>query len=66
MTKITRYIPKGTLVYVRTMNGGEITGKLIKRYRPTYHAVIERDISPSGAYVVISACRIRSIDIVET
>jgi hypothetical protein len=50
--------PKGTLVTIKTNNGGEITAPLALRYRPTYCATID----VYGRAVVILATRITSIE----
>lgn len=50
-------MPKGTLVTVKTNNGGKITAPLAMAYRPSYRAVID----VNGDDVVIPATRITSI-----
>jgi hypothetical protein len=54
-------IAKGTIVRVTTSNGGEITGPLLEKYRPTYDVVVAH---PSWGYVGIAAYRIKTIEIV--
>jgi hypothetical protein len=51
-------IKKGTLVRVRTTNGGEVVASLLDNYRKTYDVVI--DIN--GACVVICPTRIKSVE----
>lgn len=51
-------IPKGTMVRVRTSNGGEIVAPLWFNYRPTYDAYIERN----GQCVMIPITRLTSVD----
>jgi hypothetical protein len=49
---------KGTIVTIKTNNGGEITAPLALNYRPTYCATID----VHGRAVVILATRITSIE----
>jgi hypothetical protein len=51
-------LSKGTLVKIRTTNGGETVAVLVQNYRPTYDAVIEH----FGHCVVISPWRLLSIE----
>jgi len=53
-------IAKGTLVCVRTTNGGKTTARLLQTYRPTYCIVLELHGQP----VVIDANRLKSVDVV--
>jgi hypothetical protein len=55
-------IAKGTVVTVRTNNGGELTLPLAFAYRPSYDVVLE-DGTPSGVY--IWAGRIRSVQVTQ-
>jgi hypothetical protein len=54
-------LSKGTLVKVRTTNGGETIAHLLQNYRPTYDAVIEI----YGQCVVISPWHLLSIESVQ-
>src|SRR5262249_31942743 len=54
-------IEKGTLVTVKTNNGGEITAPLALKYQPTYCATLD----VNGRAVVILATRITSIRVAE-
>lgn len=53
-----RCIRKGTVVTIRTSNGGEVTAALIQHYLPTYDAFIEW---PTGGWAQISRDRITSV-----
>jgi hypothetical protein len=52
-------IPKGTLVTIKTTNGGEITARLLENHRFTYDAVIES----GNDCAIINCWRIASIHI---
>lgn len=54
-------ISKGTMVRVRTINGGDIVAPLLLNYRNTYDVTI--DIN--GACVVILNTRIRSVEAID-
>jgi len=54
-------IKKGTMVRIRTTNGGDSVCCLAEGYRPTYDAVIE---SRDPRFGRISAGRIASIEVV--
>lgn len=54
-------IMRGSMVKIRTVNGGEVTAKLIETYRPTYDACI---VDAQGHWLVIPALRIKSIEVV--
>ena len=51
-------IAKGTVVRIRTSNGGEIVASLWQNYRPTYDAVIDLN----GHAVVIPITRLTSVE----
>jgi len=66
-TKMNK-IEKGSLVRVRTTNGGEKCGHLLEDYVPTYRAVVGRMNAFTGgfgAYAIIDATRISSIERVQ-
>lgn len=53
------FLAKGTEVLVRTTNGGEATGKLLRDYIPSYLV----DMEINGASVVIPGWRIKSVTV---
>ena len=61
MSRIVRHIPKGTLVHIRTTNGGDITSRLLKNYRPSHDVVV----ASGDHYLIIGRDRVRSIDTVK-
>lgn len=52
--------PKGTIVRIRTTNGGDITAPLIEDHYRTYDAVIQTGYGPG--WVIIMQFRITSIE----
>jgi len=62
---MTMNIPKGTVVRIKTTNGGDVTAQLLQTYRPTYDAVIANGTPEPNKftpYVIIPAWRIKSIE----
>jgi hypothetical protein len=57
-----REIPKGTVVYVTTTNGGDITAPLAETYRATYDIVL--NIGNGAIVVRIAAKHIDTVEIV--
>ena len=55
---------KGTLVRIRTTNGGDAVVKLLEDYRPTYSIAIENYCYAAGHQWVMPAGRIKSIEVV--
>jgi hypothetical protein len=51
-------IKKGTIVRIKTTNGGDIVARLDQNYRRTYDAVIES----GNGYTIILADRITSVE----
>lgn len=52
--------PKGTIVRIRTTNGGDITAPLVEDHYYTYDAVIQRGYGP--CWTIITQSRIKSIE----
>jgi hypothetical protein len=50
-------ITKGTVVRIKTTNGGDITAMLVQNHRLTYDAVI----ASGNGYAIIQGWRIESI-----
>jgi hypothetical protein len=52
-------ITKGTMVTIKTFNGGELTARLLHNHYFTYDAVVE----VAGGYAVIPSFRIKSVEV---
>lgn len=64
MNQIDQYIDKGTVVTIRTTNGGECTVKLLEDYRPSYGVHVQRECYAAGMQFFMPSWRITSIEIV--
>ena len=64
MNQIDQYINKGTIVTIRTTNGGESTVKLLEDYRPSYGVHIENQCYAAGMQSFMPSWRIKSIEVV--
>jgi len=54
-------IKKGTIVRIKTTNGGETIGRLLEDYRPTYDVVYTCDTN-RWSYAIIPTWRIKSVE----
>jgi hypothetical protein len=54
-------LTKGTVVLIRTTNGGEIVTRLSENYRPTYDVVCDANLADNTRWFLIPAVRIQSI-----
>ena len=62
------YLKTGTLVRLRTTNGGEIIARLGAPYRPTYHAVfdyVDEGWRKTGEGFIVGPERIKSVEAIE-
>jgi hypothetical protein len=63
---MSKYIDKGTMVRIRTTNGGDSIVKLMQDYRPSCFAVeVETTLGRPYVYVMLGQ-RIKSIEVSNT
>jgi len=64
MNLIGQYIDKGTIVRIRTTNGGDNIVKLAEDYRPSYSVWVINEGYAAGMSWFLQASRIKSIEAV--
>lgn len=64
MNMMTQPIAKGTIVRIRTTNGGDSIVKLGEDYRPSYHVWVINEGYAAGMGYMLSPSRIKSIELV--
>lgn len=64
MNLISQYIDKGTIVRIRTTNGGYNVVKLAEEYRPGYGVWVINEGYAAGMQWFLQGSRIKSIEVV--
>lgn len=64
MNQLEQHIAKGTIVTIRTTNGGKCTVKLLEDCRAIYGVHVQRECYAAGMQFFMPSWRITSIEIV--